>query len=119
MKDLSKRLLKINLVFIFIFLNIWDYVTNREFFNAMAIGIFMLGPVVFLWWLGKHRAIALLTLISVVEFVMIAIFIAESIELSGLATTMKSVFWLPYLAIAGYNSYWGLNLYYKKKKHSE
>ncbi len=102
---------KINLVFIFIFLNIWDFAVNRDFFNGMVLGIFMLAPVVFLWIVGTVRAAALITLLSILEFIVMAIFLAEGFELGGLSSTLKSIFWLPYLVIAGVNLVWGLNIY--------
>lgn len=113
-----KNLFKINLIFIFVFLNIWDFLINRAFFNGMVLGILMFGPNVFLWIVGTVRAAALVTLISILEFTTIAIFIAEGFELAGLAVTMKSLFWLSYLFIAGFNGFWGLKIYsqYREKK---
>jgi len=118
MKDLPKKLFKINLFFIFIFLNIWDYATSRQFFNAMFIGLFMFGPATFLWLVGNARAAALITLISIFEFMMIAVFVFEGFELGGVATTLKSLFWVPFLALAGINSFFGLKIYseHRKKK---
>ena len=43
----EKNLAKINLFFIFIFLNLWDYLISREFFNGMILGLVMFGPAVF------------------------------------------------------------------------
>ena len=116
-KEREKNYVKINLLFIFVFLNIWDFVANHEFFNGMILGIFLFGPAVFLWFVGKIRLVALVTLISILEFVMMAIFIAEGFELGGSATYLKSIFWAPYLAMAGLNGYWGLKVYsdYREK----
>lgn len=116
--NLSKKLLRANLVFIFIFLNIWDFVIDRHFLSAMPIGILMFGPAVFLWLVATVRAAALITLISIFEFMMIAVFVVEGFELGGTATTLKSLFWVPFLVIAGVNSYWGLKIYseYREKK---
>ena len=55
----EKNLAKINLFFIFIFLNLWDYLISREFFNGMILGLVMFGPAVFLWFVGTVRAAAL------------------------------------------------------------
>jgi len=107
----EKNLAKINLFFIFIFLNIWDFVLNRGFLNAMVYGVLMFGPAVFLWFVGTVRAAALVTLISIFEFAMILIFVLEGFELGGTATTLKSVFWIPYLLMAAINGFWGLKIY--------
>ncbi len=118
MKNLPKNLLKANLVFIFIFLNIWDFIISRELFNAMSIGILMFGPAAFLWLVATVRAAALITLISIFEFTMIAVFVVEGFELGGAATTLKSIFWTPFLFMAGVNTFWGLKIYsdYREKK---
>lgn len=117
MKDVFKKLnlFKINLIFIFIFLNIWDFVVARQFINAMIIGAFMFGPAAFLWFVGNLRAAALITLISIFEFMMLTVFVIEGFELGGLATTLKSVFWLPFLVMAAINSFWGLKIYSEAK----
>jgi len=107
----EKNLVKINLLFIIIFLNIWDFAVSREFLNGMVLGIVMFGPAVFLWLVGTLRATVLLTLISIFEFAMILIFVLEGFELGGTATTLKSVFWIPYLLMAGVNGFWGLKIY--------
>ena len=118
---LEKNLTKINLLFIFIFLNIWDFVISRELFNAMILGVVMFAPAALLWFVGSIRAIALLTLISIFEFTMIVVFTLEGFELGGLDTTLKSIFWAPYLIIAGINGFWGLKIYseYREKKHKK
>ena len=77
----EKNLVKINLLFIIIFLNIWDFAVSREFLNGMVLGIVMFGPAVFLWLVGTLRATVLLTLISIFEFAMILIFVLEGFEL--------------------------------------
>ena len=121
MKNLPKTLLKLNLLFIFIFLNIWDFLVSREFLNAMSLGILMFSPATLLWLVGTVRAAVLITLISVFQFMMIAVFIVEGFELGGLATTLKSLFWAPYLLVAGINGFFGLKIYseYKEKKVSQ
>ena len=109
---------KLNLLFMFIFLNIWDFAVNRDFFNGMVLGILMFAPAAFLWIVGTVRAAALITLISIFEFLVITIFLAEGFELGGLASTLKSIFWLPYLLVAGANGFWGLKIYteYREKR---
>ncbi len=116
MKNLPKTLLKLNLLFIFIFLNIWDFLVSREFFNAMALGIVMFGPATLLWLVATVRAAALVTLISIFEFMMLAVFVVEGFELGGAATTLKSLFWIPYLLMAGVNSFWGLKIYSESRE---
>ncbi len=112
----SKNLLKINLIFIFIFLNIWDFVVSHSFLSAMIIGIFMFGPAVFLWFLGKFRSIALITLISILEFMVMGTFVLEGFQLSGTSYSLKSLYWIPYLVMAGINSFWGLKVYSELKE---
>ena len=114
----EQNFVKINLIFIFVFLNIWDFAVNRSFFNGMILGILMFGPAVFLWLIGTLRAAALVTLLSILEFLMIAVFLAEGFELGGLASTLKSIFWLPYILMAAFNGFWGLKIYseYREKK---
>jgi len=116
-KDREKNYIKINLVFIFLFLNIWDFVINRDFFNGMVLGIIMLLPVVFLWFIGTVRAAALITLISIFEFMVMVVFLAEGFELGGVGSTLKSIFWLPYLVMAGFNGYWGLKIYTEHREN--
>lgn len=110
-----KSFTKLNLLFIFIFLNIWDFALNRTFFNGMLLGAIMFGPIVLLWFIGTIRSVVLLTLISIFEFVMMMSFIFEGVELSGLNLTLKSIFWLPFLLTAGLNGFWGLRIYAKHR----
>ena len=114
----ESKLVKTNLVFIFIFLNIWDFAVNHIFFNGMVLGILMFGPSAFLWVVGTVRSAALVTLISIFEFTMLVVFVAEGFETGGIETTIKSLFWVPYLLMAGVNGYWGLRIYseYREKK---
>lgn len=105
-----------NLVFIILFLNVWDFVISRDFINAMVIGFLMFGPTAFLWIVGTVRAAALITLISLFEFFVMVVFIGQGFELEGLASWLKSIFWLPYLIMAGTNGFWGLNIYSKYKE---
>ena len=115
-KKREKNYVKINLLFIFIFLNIWDFAVNRAFFNGMILGIIIFGPAVFLWFVSTVRATAFVTLISILEFVVIAIFLAEGFELGGLSVTSKTIFWFPYLVAAGANCFWGLKIYSQIKE---
>lgn len=114
----EKNLTRINLLFIFIFLNLWDFVISREFLNAMILGLAMFAPAAFLWFVGNIRAVAFLTLISIFEFTVILIFVLEGFQLGGIDTTIKSVFWLPFLLMAGVNGFWGLKIYseHREKK---
>jgi len=107
----EKRLTQINLLFIFVFLVIWDFANNKQFLNAMTLGAVIFGPLALLWFVGTFRAIALIVLISIFQFMVLLVFIAEGFELSGLDSTLKSIFWLPYLIMAGVNGFWGLKIY--------
>lgn len=107
----SKNLLKVNLVFIFVFLNLWDFVITRSVLSGMLIGIFMFGLVSILWFLGKFRAIVLITLISIFEFMVMGTFVLEGFQLSGASYSLKSVYWLPFLVMSGINAFWGLKIY--------
>lgn len=117
--DRERNYVKANLLFIFIFLNIWDFAVNRSFFNGMILGILMFAPTVFLWFVGTVRATAFVTLISILEFVIIAIFLAEGFELGGISVTPKTIFWLPYLVMAGVNGFWGLKIYSQYRERKE
>lgn len=107
----EKNLVKINLLFILIFLNIWDFVVSHSFLNGMILGLVMFGPASFLWFVGTFRAIALVTLISIFEFMMMLVFVLQGFELGGASSTLKSIYWIPFLAMAGINTYWGLKMY--------
>ena len=107
-KKREKNYVKINLIFIFIFLNIWDFAVNRVFFNGMVLGILMFGPAAFLWLIGTFRAIALIILISFFEFMVMLIFIGEGLELGGVG--LKGVFWGGDLGGRGLNRLWGVKV---------
>lgn len=108
--------LKLNLIFVFIFLNIWDYATSREILNAMILGLAMFSIPMFLWYTGNFKAIMLNTLFSILEFMILLIFIVQSFELGGALTgASKSLFWFPYLTLAGLNALMGLRIYAKRK----
>jgi hypothetical protein len=57
-------------------------------------------------------------LISIFEFSLIAVFVLEGFEIGGIDTTMKSLFWFPYLLMTGVNGFRGLKIYseYREKK---
>lgn len=112
----EKNLVKINILFVLLFLNIWDFLISRELFNAMIIGIVMFAPQAVLWHIGKFRMVILATLISIIQFMVMAVLVFEGLELSGGRVTAKSIFWLPYLAMAGANGFWGLKIYSEKKE---
>mgnify|MGYP001583822142 CR=1 FL=1 len=107
--------LQVNLLFILILSNIWDFALNRSFFNGMVIGFLMFGPTSFFWLVGNIRAVSLLTLLSIFEFMVMVVFVAEGFELGGVETTRKALFWVPYLVLAGVNCYWGLSIYSTRK----
>ena len=116
---MPKNLFKLNLIFVFIFLNIWDFAVNRDFFNGMILGILMFSPAVFLWLIGTVRAAALITLISTLEFLVLAVFLFQGLELSGFGGFLESSFWLPYLIVAGINGFFGLMIYSEYREQKE
>lgn len=116
---MSKSLFKLDLIFVFIFLNIWDYAVNRDFFNGMILGILMFSPAIFLWFVGTVRAAALITLISTLEFLVLAVFLFQGLELSGFRGFLESSFWLPYLIVAGTNGFFGLKIYSEYREQKE
>lgn len=112
----SNWLLHVNLLFVLVFLNIWDFVTSREIFNAMVLGIFLFAIPALLWFIGTFRAAMLNTLISISEFVVLLVFVLESFELGGaMIGASKSLFWFPYLLLAAFNAFWGLRIYSKNR----
>lgn len=113
---LEKRLLKINLFVVFVFLNVWDFVISREILNAMALGLIMFSPAILLWLVGGVRAVVLLTIVSLFQLMVMTIFILQGFQLGGLDTTIKSIFWLPYLVMAGVNGFSGLKIYSEAKE---
>lgn len=115
-KNREKNYIKINLLFIFVFLVIWDFANNKQFLNAMTLGAAIFGPITFLWFVGAFRAIALIVLVSIFQFMVLLVFIAEGFELAGFESTLKSIFWVPYLIMAGVNGYWGLKIYSEMKE---
>lgn len=121
-KLLSKShwIFQVNLLFVLVFLNIWDYITSREIINAMILGILLFGLPMILWFFGTFKTVMLGTLISILEFVVLVIFILQSFELGGLETgASKSLFWMPYLLLAAFNTFWGLRIYSKNQAKVE
>jgi len=111
--------LKANLVFIFVFLNLWDFFVNRIIFNSMIVGVFMFGLTTFLWLFGSVWAATLITLVSVLEFAVMLIFMGEGLALGGTTFSLKSAFFLPFLVWSGVNAYWGLKTYYNFKERNK
>lgn len=118
---MSKNLFKLNLIFVFIFLNIWDFVVNRDFLNGMILGIVMFAPAIFLWFVGTVRAAALVTLIYTLGFLVLAVLLFQGLELSGVKGFFETSFLLPYLIMAGINGFFGLKIYseYREKKEKQ
>src|SRR3989337_3870010 len=116
---MSKNLFKLNLIFVFIFLNIWDFAVNRDLFNGMILGILMFSPAVFLWLIGTVRAAALITLISTLEFLVLAVFLFQGLEFSGFKSFLETSFWLPYFIVAGINGFCGLKIYSEYREQKE
>ena len=112
---------KLNILVIFVFLNIWDFVINGTLFNGMVMGAFLFGPAALLWFAGSFRAIALMTLISILESCLLAVFVIEGFEIAGGDTSLKWLFWVPYLVMAVLNGFLGLRAYWqqRQKKHRD
>ncbi len=106
-----RKILKTNLVFILVFLVIWELLLSGELFNGMIFGLMLFGPVAFLWYLDKIRASMIATLVSVFEVTILAVFLVESIQFGGAAATVKSIYWIPYFAMAVINTIVGLRIY--------
>lgn len=106
------NIFKFNLIFVFVFLNIWDFIISRQLFNAMVLGIVMLGPVTFLWTIRSFKASMLATLYSIFLSSVLTVFFVEGYE-PGVSWFLKMSFWLPYLVIAIINAFWGLKIYSK------
>lgn len=107
----KQKILKTNLLFVFVFLNIWEFIISRELFNGMILGILMFGPVAFLWFMNTLRASMLATFLSIFEVTVLAVFVIEGFEFGGAAATVKSIYWVPYLGMAVVNMIVGLKIY--------
>lgn len=107
----KRNLALLNVVFILVFLNLWDFLLSREILNAMMIGVFMFAPIAVLWFIGRLRSEVLITLISIFELVVMLVFVLQGFSLSELDLSSKTIFWIPFLVVAGFNSIWGLKFY--------
>ena len=116
---MSKNLFKLNFIFVFIFLNIWDFLVNRDFFNGMILGILMFSPAIFLWFVGTVRAAALITLIYTLGFLVLSVLFLQGLELSGFRGFLETSFLLPYLIVAGINGFFGLKIYSEYREQKE
>lgn len=113
-KKKKESILRFNLIFIFIFLNIWDYAISRQLFNAMILGIVMFAPLTFLWSIKSFKISMLATLYAIFLSSTLAVFFVEGYE-AGTGWILKISFWLPYLVVAIVNAFWGLQIYSKHK----
>lgn len=110
-------IVKFNLLFVLVFLNIWDFVISREFLNASVLGIIMFTPATILWLIDSFKAAMLGTLYSLFLATVLAVFFVEGYY-GGAGWFVKISFWLPYLAAAVVNAVWGLRIYGKHKRKS-
>ncbi|MBI3342266.1 hypothetical protein HY024_04040 [Candidatus Curtissbacteria bacterium] len=111
---------KLNIIFVVVFLNVWDYLTSGELINGMVLGFFMFGIPMVLWLIKDFRAAMANTFLSIMEFATLLVFMVQSFEIGGAANgAYKSLFWLPYLLLAGFNAYVGLRIYSKNKAKVE
>lgn len=108
-------IVKFNLLFVLVFLNIWDFIISREFFNASILGIIMFAPATILWFIDSFKAAMLATLFSLFLAAILAVFFVEGYY-GGAGWLVKLSFWLPYLAVAVVNAIWGLRIYGKHKR---
>jgi len=106
-----KDIVIVNVLFVIVFLNAWDIAISHKIFNSMAIGIFLFSPPAILWLVSKIWSIALLTLISFVQFIMISVLLLQGIEVSGIGITSKTIFFTPFLVMNILNMVWGLKFY--------
>src|SRR3989344_7623198 len=106
-----KDIFVVNLLFVIVFLNAWDILISHKIFNSMAIGIFLFSAPAILWLAAKIWSIALLTLISFVQFIMISVLLLQGIEVSGVGITSKTIFFTPFLLMNALNMIWGLKFY--------
>lgn len=113
-KKLKLDIVRINLIFVFVFLNIWDVIISRQLFNAMVLGIVMLAPVTILWSIKSFKASMLATMYAIFLSSVLTVFFVEGYE-PGTGWFIKMSFWLPYLAVMVINAFWGLRIYSKYK----
>ena len=112
----TKDIFAANLLFIFVFLNLWDLAISHRIFNAMAIGVFIFSGPAVLWLIGKLWAIAIVTLVSFMEVLIIAVMLLQGIQISGADITLKTIFFAPFLVMACINMVLGLRFYTKGRK---
>lgn len=113
-----KAYLRINLAFIFIFLNIWDFVAAHQVIYGMVAGIVLFGPTAFLWFISTIRTIVAVTLLSLIEFFILLILVVEGLHFGIVGVNLRSLYWLPYLVMCALNGFWGLSIYsdYRENK---
>lgn len=114
----SSKVITFNIIFVLVFLNIWDFIVSRELINAMVLGIIMFAPVTIMWKLNSFKASMLATLYSIFLSFVLAVFFAEGYQ-GGTGWLLKLGFWLPYLVVAVVNALWGLRIYSKYKEKIE
>lgn len=114
LKKNNLNIVKFNLIFVFIFLNVWDFIISRQLFNAMVLGVVMFGPVIFLWSIKSFKTSMLATLYSIFLSSVLTVFFVEGYE-PGASWLIKTSFWMPYLFTSVINAIWGLSIYAKYK----
>lgn len=114
LKNNRLNIVKFNLIFVFVFLNIWDFIISRQLFNAMVLGVVMFGPVIFLWSVKSFKVSMLATLYSISLSSILTVFFVEGYE-AGAGWFLKIIFWFPYLIVGFINAFWGLRIYSKHK----
>lgn len=107
----GRTIFKTNILFIFVFLNIWEFIVARDLFNGMIFGLTMFGPIAFLWRLANLRASMIATFISIFEVTVLSVFVIEGFEFGGASAALKSFYWVPYLGMATVNMVVGLRIY--------
>lgn len=110
-------IVKFNLFFVLVFLNIWDFIISRELLNASVLGIIMFAPATILWLIDSFKAAMLGTLYSLFLAAVLAVFFVEGYQ-GGTGWLIKISFWLPYLVVAVVNAVIGLRIYGKHKRKS-
>lgn len=107
----KSKIVVVNLLFVFVFLNIWEFALSREFINGMVLGVLIFGPITLLWFIKSLKSVMLATLLSIFEATILAVFVVEAFEFGGAFATLKSLYWLPYLFMAFINVVFGLGVY--------
>lgn len=107
----KSKIVVVNLLFVFVFLNIWEFALSREFINGMVLGVLIFGPITFLWFIKSLKSAMLATLLSIFEVTILSVFVVEGFEFGGALATLKSLYWAPYLLMAFVNVIVGLRIY--------